>query len=71
MLRQKDREKGANIINKLDGVQRSLVGEIIDRFEEVDAREAQPRSEDKGLKDRLFRGFGSHISTWKHVLKAF
>lgn len=32
---------------------------------EVDAQEAQPRSEDGGLKDRLLRKFGSHISTLK------
>ncbi|XWS22624.1 hypothetical protein CRYUN_Cryun29cG0052100 [Craigia yunnanensis] len=32
---------------------------------EVDAQETQPRSEDKGLKDRLLRRFGSHISTLK------
>ncbi|XVF85018.1 hypothetical protein PTKIN_Ptkin17bG0085000 [Pterospermum kingtungense] len=32
---------------------------------EVDAQEAQPRSEDRGLKDRLLSRFGSHISTLK------
>ncbi|XP_022775589.1 homeobox protein knotted-1-like 6 [Durio zibethinus] len=32
---------------------------------EVDAHEAQPRNEDRGLKDRLFRRFGSHIGTLK------
>ncbi|XP_022725875.1 homeobox protein knotted-1-like 6 [Durio zibethinus] len=32
---------------------------------EVDAQDAQPRSEDGGLKDRLIRRFGSHISTLK------
>ncbi|XWS34759.1 hypothetical protein CRYUN_Cryun21dG0065100 [Craigia yunnanensis] len=32
---------------------------------EVDAQEGQPRSEDRGLKDRLLRRFGSHINTLK------
>ncbi|XVE75005.1 hypothetical protein DITRI_Ditri12bG0062800 [Diplodiscus trichospermus] len=32
---------------------------------EVDAQEAQPRSEDGGLKDRLLRRFGNQISTLK------
>ncbi|KAF8016256.1 hypothetical protein BT93_H1686 [Corymbia citriodora subsp. variegata] len=32
---------------------------------EVEASETQPRGEDRDLKDRLLRKFGSHISTLK------